>query len=88
MNEPCEVEAMRGHYMEKVAAGSDHSLVLTTAGLRSYVFAFGANGFGQLGTEGSSTGPIPRLIKELASVRILGIAAGNRFSLALSSRFG
>ena len=85
MTEPTEVEAMRGHFMEKIAAGSDHSLVLSTAGMRTYVFAFGANGFGQLGTEGSDTGPIPRLIKELASVRIFSIAAGNRFSLALSS---
>jgi alpha-tubulin suppressor-like RCC1 family protein len=61
-----------------VAAGQNHSLALTNAG---QVYAWGANGSGQLGLGyTSTTSPTPTLIPGLTG--ITGIAAGESHSLA------
>lgn len=83
--QPTEIVTLRGHYIEKIAAGSDHSLVLTCSGIKTYVFSFGSNACGQLGTEGTITREIPRQIRELNGVRVVSIAAGARYSVALSN---
>jgi alpha-tubulin suppressor-like RCC1 family protein len=62
-----------------VAAGQNHSLALTNTG---EVFAWGANGSGQLGLgfASSTPSPTPTLIPGLSG--IVGIAAGESHSLA------
>jgi alpha-tubulin suppressor-like RCC1 family protein len=60
-----------------VAAGSNHSLALTTTG---QVYAWGANGSGQLGLGHTTVQPTPTLIPGLSD--IAGIAAGDTHSLA------
>jgi hypothetical protein len=64
----------------KVAAGSDHSLVLDEKGI---IYSFGANDVGQLGLpETVKSQATPTLIPALR--KIVGIAAGYRYSLALT----
>jgi alpha-tubulin suppressor-like RCC1 family protein len=70
-----------------VAAGEEHSLALTSTG---QLFAFGSNSQGQLGgsvNEGTSdANPTPMLVSlPGASGPVVAIAAGESFSLALTS---
>jgi hypothetical protein len=55
----------------RVAGGDLHSLALTTGG---FVWAWGYNGYGQLGDNGSTQRTIPYQVPGLAAVA--GIAAG------------
>ena len=71
----------------QVAAGHDHSLALTSTG---QLYAFGENRFGQLGnTTNNRTekpNPTPTLVTlPGASGHVIRIAAGQEFSLALTS---
>jgi alpha-tubulin suppressor-like RCC1 family protein len=71
----------------QVAAGSDHSLALTSSG---QLYTFGWNRFGQLGiTTNSGTptaNPTPTLVTlPGARGRVVRIAAGAEYSLALTS---
>ena len=65
-----------------ISAGVDHSLALDTDGK---VYAWGVNGFGQLGI-GTTVASVPTLVEGvLATKRIVEIAAGGNHSLALDS---
>ena len=65
-----------------ISAGYDHVLMLASDG---NVYAWGNNSNGQLGTTATDT-PVtaPTLVAELCNKEIIAVAAGNRFSLALS----
>lgn len=81
---PNEIQAFRGRYSERLAAGTEHSLVLCTAGLRSYVYSFGNNDYGQLGMEFIEETFVPRYVQELRGERLASIVAGGRSSFALT----
>ncbi len=68
------------HGAASVAAGTDHSLVLRSAG---GVRAWGANAAGQLGNGTTEGSELPVAVSGLSTVR--AISAGNAFSLALLS---
>ncbi|EQC37238.1 hypothetical protein SDRG_05463 [Saprolegnia diclina VS20] len=85
---PVEVAYFRCMRAEKAAAGSDHSLVVCMLGVRTFLYAFGSNAFGQLGL--NLTIPYldtPQCAQEFeyaaSSRRIAQIHAGDRFSVAL-----
>jgi alpha-tubulin suppressor-like RCC1 family protein len=65
-----------------VAAAENHSLCVTSSG---QVYAFGSNGFGQLGlgTENTATG-LPRKVDDLKHVFCIAVAAGTKHSVFLS----
>jgi alpha-tubulin suppressor-like RCC1 family protein len=65
-----------------VAAGSGHSLALTSDGA---VFAWGANLFGQLGDGTTRATETPVAVASPAGVTFTAVAAGGDHSLALSS---
>ena len=70
-------QAVPGLRVAQVAAGKQHSLALTEAG----VYAWGDNRFGQLGVgKAASRSSTPRLVPGLA--RVVGVAAGQFHSLA------
>jgi hypothetical protein len=64
----------------QVAAGTSHSLVLTSDGR---VWAFGDNGRGELGNDTTTNSDVPVQVPGVAGVT--QIAAGNGFSVALTS---
>lgn len=67
-----------------VAAGDQHSLLLTPTGI---VYSFGCNARGQLGRDTPSSSSFePGIVRSLAEAgaRIIAIAAGSDFSVALS----
>ncbi len=71
----------------QIVAGSEHSLALTSAG---QLYAFGWNGYGQLGIElnsdNSTPNPTPALVTlQGATGPVTQIAAGGNHSLALTS---
>lgn len=71
-----------GTRLAAIAAGSSHSLALTT---RGDVFAWGANGNGQLGDRTTATRLVPvRTRGFVDAVRVVAIAAGGNHSLAIS----
>ncbi|TYZ62104.1 hypothetical protein PybrP1_000916 [[Pythium] brassicae (nom. inval.)] len=85
---PREVRFFRGLNAARVAAGSDHSLVLCRAGTQSFVYAFGGNACGQLGVASADDHvDMPTLVAELAHVRVASVGAGARYSVALSGRW-
>jgi hypothetical protein len=65
-----------------VAAGSSHSLALSTTG---QVYAWGSNFFGQLGNGTTTDADLPVAVDLPAGVRITAIAAGGDHSLALTT---
>ena len=64
-----------------VSAGFDHVLMLGSDG---NVYAWGNNEAGQLGTSSGDTLSTPTLVAGLQGKSIVALAAGHRFSLALS----
>lgn len=64
-----------------VSAGFDHVLMLGSDG---NVYAWGNNEAGQLGTSSGNTLSTPTLVAGLQGKSIVAVAAGHRFSLALS----
>jgi alpha-tubulin suppressor-like RCC1 family protein len=69
----------------QIAAGTDHSLVVTSSG---QVYAFGDDTFGECGpsANGSSTNPTPTLVPLPAgSGPAIGVAAGDGYSLVLTA---
>ncbi|OQR84726.1 hypothetical protein ACHHYP_12987 [Achlya hypogyna] len=85
---PEEVQYFRYMYPAKLAAGTDHSLVVCAIGVKTYLYAFGSNAFGQLGLNLQvSFSDTPQCVDEFeysaASRRIAQIHAGDRFSVAL-----
>lgn len=77
-----EPVSLPGSTVTAVAAGSAHTLALTSTGA---LYAWGANTLGQLGTgtSASSTSPVP--VATPAGVTFTAVAAGGDDSLALSS---
>jgi len=76
---------LAGKSVISVAAGSTHSLALCSDGT---VAAWGANGTGQLGNNGTTSSSVPVLVDQsgvLAGKTVISIAAGSYHSLALCS---
>ncbi len=77
--------ALAGKSVVAIAAGANHALALCADGS---VAAWGKNNSGQLGNGTSDDSPVPVLIDRsgvLAGKRVISIAAGEDFSLALCS---
>ncbi|KAK1941512.1 PH [Phytophthora citrophthora] len=82
---PCENEFFRGLAAVKVAAGSDHSLVLCAAGAQTFLYAFGRNHLGQLGIASSADHvDMPTFLDEFVNVHVADIGAGAQYSAALT----
>ncbi len=85
-NVPVEVDmkgVLRGKTVVALAAGLQHTLALSNDGK---LYAWGNNMFGQLGDGSTNTSPRPlevRLTGALAGKKVVSMAAGGRFSLAL-----
>jgi len=73
------IEALKGVRVRAVAAGEDHSLVLSVGG---DAYSFGLGGFGQLGHGDDRSQPLPKRIETLANVR--AVAADRSHSLLLT----
>lgn len=78
---PVEVTHPDQLYFQQVSAGFDHVLALGSDG---NVYAWGSNEYGQLGWEGSSDVLVPTLVTALSNQKIVALAAGARYSLALT----
>jgi len=76
---PQVIEALKGVRVRAVAAGEDHSLVLSVGG---DAYSFGLGGFGQLGHGDDRSQPLPKRIETLANVR--AVAADRYHSLLLT----
>ncbi len=77
--------ALAGKTISQVAAGGYHSLALTTDGS---LYAWGYNGFGQLGSGTTTNSSIPVAVDTtgaLAGKTISQVAAGYDYSLALTT---
>jgi alpha-tubulin suppressor-like RCC1 family protein len=83
------IAALHGVRVVAVAAGEDHSLVVSAAGR---LYSFGYNWYGQLGHGYKGRFPrpsvhhhaTPRLVVALQGVRVSAVAGGEEHSLALS----
>ncbi|GJQ10768.1 hypothetical protein GpartN1_g2559.t1 [Galdieria partita] len=89
--EPCLIEALWGQPVVNIAAGENHSVVITSTG---FAFAFGSNKYGQLGIsrqrlpESETRAELPLRIymsQEMASEKFLAAACGTRHTLFLTS---
>ena len=79
---PTKIPLPSGVTSVAISAGADHVLMLASDG---NVYAWGNNEYGQLGIDnGGSSLSAPTLVEALASKNIVALAAGQRFSLALS----
>lgn len=79
---PVQAQLPAGVRVRAVSAGGAHSLAVTTAG---QVLAWGANGNGQLGTGGTSTGgatPVP--VHLPPGIRVSSVSAGDLSSEAVT----
>jgi len=75
--------ALAGKEIVSIAAGRKHSLALTSDG---QVIAWGENNSGQLGNNSTTSSPTPAAVTGvLADKTVVGIAAGENHSLALTS---
>jgi alpha-tubulin suppressor-like RCC1 family protein len=79
---PVQVSLPVGTKVTAVAAGSLHSLALTSTGA---VFAWGHNADGELGDGGTTNSDVPVKVKLPAGTKVTAIAAGGYYSLALTS---
>lgn len=87
LSTPVEVALPPGTVVTAIAAGSNHSLALTSTG---QVFGWGDNYAGELGTGSTTTTacsclPTPALATTLSGISPTAIAAGSGFSLALAT---
>ena len=78
---PRLIASLQGVRVSSLAAGGEHSLVVSTAGK---LYSFGRGGSGALGHGDRAEQPTPRLVAALQGVRIMAVAAGESHSLALS----
>jgi alpha-tubulin suppressor-like RCC1 family protein len=76
------VRLPRGVKITAIAAGSQHSLALTSSGR---VLAWGLGSFGQLGDGRTASSDVPVYVRLPARDRIAAISAGGGFSLARTS---
>ncbi len=79
---PVAVDPPAGLTFSAIAAGSSHSLALTTSG---QVYAWGSNLLGQLGNGTTTDSDVPVPVDAPDGVTFAAIAAGGDHSLALSS---
>lgn len=79
---PVNVELPAGTKVTAVAAGSIHSLALTSTGS---VFAWGFNEDGELGDASTTNSDVPVKVDLPAGTKVTAIAAGGYESLALTS---
>ncbi|XP_065051875.1 alsin-like [Rhopilema esculentum] len=79
-SDPVCVTTLKGHDIVYIAAGSVHTLALTTA---CQVFGWGDNTFGQLGLSEPKTLQ-PQRISALKDLRVWDIAGGDSFSVFLA----
>lgn len=78
---PTQISLPQNVTAVSVSAGFDHVLMLGSDG---NVYAWGNNEAGQLGTSSGDTLSTPTLVAGLQGKSIVAVAAGHRFSLALS----
>ena len=79
---PTKIPLPSGVTSVAISAGADHVLMLDSD---KKVYAWGNNEYGQLGIDnGGLSLSSPTLVTELADKSIIAVAAGQRFSLALS----
>lgn len=79
---PVMVKLPPGVKAVAIAAGSQHSMALTSSG---EVLAWGRGNFGQLGNAGTANRYLPVRVHIPASDRVTTVSAGGGFSLALTS---
>jgi alpha-tubulin suppressor-like RCC1 family protein len=81
-NVPVQVTFPAGVALSEVAGGDDHSLALSSTGT---VYAWGDNANGQLGNGSTASSDQPVLVQLPGGVTATAVAAGQQFSLALTS---
>jgi len=79
---PVKVSLPSGVVPLAVAAGEDHSLAI---GSNNTLYAWGYNGFGQLGNGTTTNASSPVAVSMPSGVHAVAVAAGSFFSLALGS---
>jgi alpha-tubulin suppressor-like RCC1 family protein len=79
---PVQVKLPAGVKVVAIAAGSQHSLALTSTG---EVLAWGRGSFGQLGNASTGNRDLPVRVHIPASDHVTAVSAGGGFSLALTS---
>ena len=88
--EPKVIEALRGTRVVAIAAGAEHSMVLTDEGA---VLSFGQGSHGyplgylrgrKLGDGEEEDQPVPKVIKALRGTRVVAIATCDRHSMVLT----
>ncbi len=79
---PVKVKLPAGTKVTAVSAGRRHSLALTSTG---QVLAWGGNLHGELGDGTTTSSDIPVPVKLPHGVKVIAIAAGDTFNLALTS---
>ena len=78
---PVAVKLPRGTRVDAVAAGTRHSLAVTTGG---ELLAWGANGQGQLGSARGANQPVPALVDVPGRSRAAAVTAGDAHSVVLT----
>jgi alpha-tubulin suppressor-like RCC1 family protein len=81
-NVPVAVSFPAGVAVSEVAGGDDHSLALSSTGA---VYAWGDNANGQLGDGSTASSDEPVLVQLPGGVTATAVAAGEQFSLALTT---
>lgn len=78
-NKPLQVPALVSHFVDDVAVGAEHVLVLTSSG---EVWGWGNNAEGQLGLGNNATQRQPVMLSNLRGKNIRQISAGRNHSAA------
>lgn len=79
---PVQVIMPAGVRFASVSAGWNHVVALSTDGR---IYTWGSNAYGQLGLEAEGIVTTPKAIPFSPSAKIVSVAAGNSFSLALTA---
>jgi alpha-tubulin suppressor-like RCC1 family protein len=79
---PVLVHLPSGETVTAIAAGQYHCLALTSTGA---VYAWGFNGFGQLGNGTTTNSSLPQLVPLPAGVKVTAVGAGDNHSLVVTS---
>jgi alpha-tubulin suppressor-like RCC1 family protein len=79
---PVEVTLPAGTKVTAIAAGSEHTLAVTSTGA---VLAWGYNADGELGDGATTNSDVPVNVKLPAGTKVTAVAAGGYYSLALTA---
>jgi alpha-tubulin suppressor-like RCC1 family protein len=82
---PTELEHLRDFCIEKIACGSQHSLALARYGVQTFLYSFGNNTFGQLGTRTFQHSSRPMTVNDLKNKQVANIDAGAWHSIAITA---